>query len=80
MKVTVKKQPKEFKPVTLEIKLESREELERFHSIHRFAPTDFSDETKDILKDEGFDLHEINKIATKIHNLTYNLVRKLNNS
>lgn len=77
MKVTVKQQPEEFKPVTLEITLHSTDELERFHAICRFAPTDFSNETKDILKDEGLDLHEINKIATKIHNITYNLVRKI---
>lgn len=77
MKVTVNQQPEEFKPVTLEITLESKDELEAFHAIFRFAPTDFSDETKDMLKDEGLDLHEINKIATKIHNITYDLVRKI---
>lgn len=33
MKVTVKQQPEEFKPVTLEITLESKEELEIMHEI-----------------------------------------------
>ena len=33
MKVTVKQQPEEFKPVTLEIALESREELEAMYSL-----------------------------------------------
>jgi hypothetical protein len=33
MKVTVKQQPEEFKPVTLEITLESREELEAMYKL-----------------------------------------------
>ena len=38
MKVTVKQQPEEFKPVTLEITLESREELEAMYRLIDFAP------------------------------------------
>lgn len=38
MKVTVKQQPEEFKPVTLEITLERREELEAMYRLVDFAP------------------------------------------
>lgn len=39
MKVTVKQQPEEFKPVTLEITLESREELEILNEISKLDVT-----------------------------------------
>jgi hypothetical protein len=37
MKVTVKQQPEEFKPVTLEITLESREELEAMYQVANYS-------------------------------------------
>jgi hypothetical protein len=37
MKVTVKQQPEEFKPVTLEITLESREELEAMYQVGNYS-------------------------------------------
>lgn len=74
MKVTVKQQPEEFKPVTLEITLSNREELRHFHSICRFAPCDFSNDTKDILKDEGIDIDKVYNITIEIHNITYDLL------
>ena len=37
MKVRVKQQPEEFKPVTLEITLESREELEAMYQLSNNA-------------------------------------------
>ena len=37
MKVTVKQQPEEFKPITLEITLESREELEAMYQVANYS-------------------------------------------
>ena len=39
MKVTVKQQPEEFKPVTLEITLESQKEIEILYQLANYAPT-----------------------------------------
>ena len=37
MKVTVKQQPEEFKPITLEITLESREELDAMYQVANYS-------------------------------------------
>jgi hypothetical protein len=39
MKVTVKQQPEEFKPVTLEITLEGQKEIEMLYQLANYAPT-----------------------------------------
>jgi hypothetical protein len=63
MKVTVKQQPEEFKPVTLEITLESREELEAIYRI-----IDSAAKIEDTYRDAP-----INQVAIPIFKKLYEL-------
>lgn len=72
MKVTVKQQPEAFKPVTLEITLESRDELEAFASVCGYNTT-----ATDAINFENVELRDIAcSILGKIYDNIYKLSAK----